>query len=101
MKNKTTQIYSVDTEDEEKYCNCFKTVKYKFDTFGENIKLQLDTLLDTGSPVSFIKEAFVPKEILDTSFTQGRKYSGINSSKLEILGEISASIVIDGVMHEN
>ena len=92
---------SPDAEDVEEYFNCFKTVKYIFDTSGENINLQLDTLLDTGSPISFIKEAFVPKEILDTLSMQGRKYSGRNSNELKILGEISSSIVIDGVMRES
>lgn len=63
--------------------------------------LPLIALLDSGSPISFIKKKLVKDcEIKSVSgFVQ--QLSGINNSKLIVLGTINAEITLNGVTKSN
>ncbi|KAI4486095.1 hypothetical protein M0804_006584 [Polistes exclamans] len=56
--------------------------------------LVLDTLLDSGSPVSFIKNGLVMGPI-DFVSEQGNEYYGINNSRLQVHGSIRVSLKLD------
>ncbi|XP_070519753.1 uncharacterized protein [Cardiocondyla obscurior] len=59
------------------------------------ISLELDTLLDTGSPISFIKETLVPPKLVRPVSSDKNMYCGLNNSKLQIKGEVKANITLN------
>ncbi|XP_029174721.1 uncharacterized protein LOC114943300 isoform X2 [Nylanderia fulva] len=67
-----------------------------FEIKGSNFRqmLCLDTLLDTGSPVSFVKERFIGNANIDPINEFDHRYCGINNSKLTIVGKITARITL-------
>jgi len=68
---------------------------------NNNLNIEVDTLLDTGSPTSFIKRKFVPNEILLKTGNDDSEFYGINKTKLEILGKIFVTIKLNGIAKEN
>ncbi|KAI4476295.1 hypothetical protein M0804_013711 [Polistes exclamans] len=58
------------------------------------VNLVLDTLLDSGSPVSFIKNGLVMGPI-DFVSELGNEYYGINNSRLQVHGSIRVSLKLD------
>ncbi|KAI4480836.1 hypothetical protein M0804_009933 [Polistes exclamans] len=56
--------------------------------------LVLDTLLDSGSPVSFIKKGLVMGPI-DPASELGNEYYGINNSRLQVHGSTRVSLKLD------
>lgn len=78
-----------------------KNIVYRISTDGANFVLSLITLLDTGSPISFIKEQFV-KGIYDRNNSESiGSLCGINKSKLVVRGHVTASITLNGQTKEN
>ena len=63
--------------------------------------LCLDTLLDTGSPISFIKERFIGKQGLHPLDSSDRDYGGCKKVKLDLLGKVYSKISIGDTMREN
>ena len=63
-------------------------LQYEFvsNTFGENFKLILSTLVDSGSPISFIQQHLVP-DILVENIWCNKVYRGINGSQLQVIGK--------------
>jgi len=57
---------------------------------------KLDTLLDTGSPISFIKNNFVPPKLIEPTLTGDDKYCGLNNSELEVKGRVRVKLVLNG-----
>lgn len=72
-----------------------KSVTYEIRTTRTVYALCLDTLLDTGSPISFIKERFVRNCDIQNKIT--KRFCGINGSGLDIIGEIKVNITLDGI----
>lgn len=62
------------------------------DTVG-NFEIKVDALFDTGSPITFIKEKFIPKCFSKTNNLNS--YCGINNSKLEMVGTITLDVMCD------
>ena len=58
--------------------------------------LCLDTLLDTGSLVSFIKERFIGNQELGPVDLSSHDYVGVNNSPLKIKGIVKARITLFG-----
>ena len=91
-KDKSLQINNISekkNDDNEKF---FKDVVYEITFTGGKFDLLLDTLLDTGSPVSFMKKSFVPEVILCSSDLKMSKYKGINDTGLQFFGSVRANI---------
>ena len=74
---------------------CFRSLNYDIDVGDTCCSSTLDTLLDTGSLISFIKKCFVPVKCI--SPYDGRKYNGINNSGLIHLGLISPNVNFEDV----
>lgn len=60
----------------------------------------LDTLLDTGSPISFVKECFVDKQAIVPLDTSDREYFGCKGVMLDFVGKIYATVTIDNDVRE-
>lgn len=79
----------------------FKDVDYEINCSDTNHKIRLNTLMDSGSKVSFIKESFVLKEAVESFGTPPGNYHGINRSPLRIIGYIRLNITIDNETKNN
>ena len=78
----------LDEDDDKSDLHCIRNVEYSFETSEEQTNRRINTLLDTGSLVSFIKESFVPEEAFQRFSSREVRYTGINNSKVESLGEV-------------
>lgn len=80
----------------------FRTISFKmYCENGKEHEEKLITLLDTGSPVSFIKLSHVPSNAIDCpDDDDDNKFHGINSSDLVVLGVVDVDIEIDGKISE-
>jgi len=56
---------------------------------------KLDTLLDTGSPISFIKNNFVPQNLIEPTLTGDDKYQGLINSKLKVKGRVKVKLALN------
>lgn len=52
----------------------------------------MNTLLDTGSVFSFVKNSYVPEQLIETIDLAGGPYSGINSSELQDRGQVMEKV---------
>lgn len=59
------------------------------------VESKLNTLLDIGNPVSFIKENFVSINLLVSIFPGDNSYSGLNDSTLKVLGHVIAKVAFN------
>jgi len=70
--------------------------KMRYEVREENIgiafELQLETQLDSGSPISFIKESLIPKIVIKEIENNSKSFAGINGSALEIKGVVRMNI---------
>jgi len=55
----------------------------------------LNTLLDTGSPVSFIKENFIPNNLVVSVLPGDNNYSGLNGSTLKAKGRVTVKVAFN------
>lgn len=78
--------------------NFVRSMNFEFlDSTGlEKEQIELETLLDTGSVVSFIKDCCVPERLVVTRQGPGGPYSGINDSELRIKGQVVAKVALSG-----
>lgn len=76
--DKQTSVHSVFEELE----NFRREIDYQISNENENVTLncKLDTLLDTGSPISFIKNSFVPPNLIMSVLAENKNYCGLNNS---------------------
>ncbi|XP_025265055.1 uncharacterized protein LOC112638147 [Camponotus floridanus] len=103
VNEKENPVYSIFgcEEDEETF---FKDVDYEINCTSlpdTNHKIRLNTLMDSGSKVSFIKESFALKEAVESFGTHSGNYHGINYSPLRIIGYIRLNITIDNETKNN
>ncbi|XP_043497018.1 uncharacterized protein LOC122520807 [Polistes fuscatus] len=71
-----------------------RKITYDVDSGNIHYILVLDTLLDSGSPVSFIKKGLVMGPI-NSAPELGSEYYGINHSRLQVHGSIQVSLKLD------
>ncbi|CAK9834478.1 hypothetical protein ANTRET_LOCUS10998 [Anthophora retusa] len=57
----------------------------------DNLEVRLQTLFDTGSPVSFIKQSFVPCVVGKLDDSVRNRFVGINKSPLKLIGNGTGS----------
>ena len=93
-KDKSSQISNLSEQRiaDEQY---FKDVIYEINFENKKCELTLDTLLGTGSPISFIKKSLVPDLILNSKDIKNSPYSGINESEFQYFGLISCNVIMD------
>lgn len=74
-----------------------RKIRYEFYNKEEQCEVEcnLDTLLDIGSPVSFVKENFVPKHLVKSSLVTNNRYGGLNGSILENKGRMIAKLSLN------
>ncbi|XP_011883821.1 PREDICTED: uncharacterized protein K02A2.6-like [Vollenhovia emeryi] len=98
--NKESEVNHVDaalTRDDE----YLRRVTYEIICNKNNCEtVELDTLLDTGSPVSFIKLQNVSSQAIEPVDEQ-RRFHGINRSSLIVLGAVSVDMKMDGKILKN
>jgi len=70
----------------------FRDLRYRFESAELILELTLRTLLDSGSPISFVKESFIPARLVTRVGSEANKYIGLNKSPLEINGIVHAAI---------
>ena len=56
---------------------------------------KLDTLLDTDSPVSFMKDMFVPPSLISPITLDNTRYYGLNNSELEAKGYVVIKMALN------
>lgn len=97
---KKTDVNSVSSEGVE---NFHRKVDYQLsdETKEFVVKLKLDTLLDTGSPVSFTKDSFIPSKLIVPILPEDNKYRGLNNSMLEVLGCVTVQMTLDNKEQKN
>ncbi|XP_063994848.1 uncharacterized protein LOC135172624 [Diachasmimorpha longicaudata] len=78
-----------------------RSVLYELSRENSSDKLQLLTLMDMGSPISFIKRKFVPADIIECPSKQDDVLTGINGSGLIRKGVIKLNVIVDGVRKDN
>lgn len=64
----------------------------------DKLRLCLNSILDLGSPVSFIKEEFVDVSLMDT--IEDESFVGMNQSQIKLLGSIKRNIKISSITLE-
>ena len=74
-----------------------KYVTFGINELGLKSELTLDTLIDTGSPISLIKEKFVPNCIIARDDLSDGSFCGLNGSKLVKVGTIVVNLQYDGI----
>ncbi|XP_011860339.1 PREDICTED: uncharacterized protein LOC105557649 [Vollenhovia emeryi] len=63
--------------------------------------LCLDTLLDTGSAISIVKERFINNEVTKPVDNFVESFYGINRTKLNIRGKLTARVTLNGITQDN
>lgn len=77
-----------------------RTVTYELENSNLRRLLCLDTLLDTGSPISFIKERLVDKQAIIPLDASDRDYCGCKRVQLNFLGKVYAIVTISNYVRE-
>ncbi|XP_076248026.1 uncharacterized protein LOC143187672 [Calliopsis andreniformis] len=67
------------------------------DNSGQNCKYTLCAMLDSGSPISLIKNCLVPLHARTQGCETGPEFCGINGSPLKILGRFYQDVEIEGI----
>lgn len=90
--NKIT-VNSVFEKDE----NFIRNLHYQFrnDEKRCEVECDLDTLLDTSSPVSFVKDSFVPDCLIGPIQERDTYYGGLNGSELKARGRVMANFALN------
>ena len=65
-------------------------------TLGKGKRLDIECVLDSSSPISFIKINCIPNKAIERATEIDSRYAGINQLNLLVLGKIHVSIVLNG-----
>ncbi|XP_076667929.1 uncharacterized protein LOC143368757 [Andrena cerasifolii] len=68
-----------------------------FDKSGHSCKYTISAMLDSGLPISLIKNSFVPLDARTPVTGTEQDFCGINGSRLQILGNFYHVVEIEGV----
>ncbi|XP_071581961.1 uncharacterized protein [Temnothorax nylanderi] len=98
-KSPVANVY--ENPEEETNVEHRKIVTYEIKDSSLRRVLCLDTLLDTGSPISFVKERFIDKQGLLPLDASNREYCGCKKVPLEFLGQVYMTVSIDDIAKEN
>lgn len=76
-----------------------RMVELRMENKGGNYNMKLNALIDSGSPICFVKEHLIPREYLSFCYDDDKFY-GINGCSLGIVGRVEASIVYNQAAHK-
>lgn len=71
-----------------------RTVELQISYGTDSFKISCDALIDSGSPISFVKERCIPRKYLITNLEHDR-FCGLNGSELEVLGCVDATVIFE------
>lgn len=71
---------------------------YEFECGNETYNLCLDTLIDTGSPISFVRERFISDRVIRNCHEESWKFKGINGTELKVIGQISINVRLEDIV---
>ncbi|XP_055910752.1 uncharacterized protein LOC129945117 [Eupeodes corollae] len=77
--------------------NFEKQISYRFIESGFECSSVLTTLLDSGSPISFIKEKYLPPSLILPLDKNSQSYFGVNNSPLQVLGSVNTFIIFENL----
>lgn len=69
-----------------------QTVDLQISNGNNNFKKSFYALIDSGSPICFVKECYIPRNYVITEESCDR-FCGLNESKLEIIGHVEAELM--------
>lgn len=100
MKDHKLQVNNVEVslDDEENFLRMIHYTMRKNDNIHETL---LQSLLDTGSAVSFVKMQHVPDSFIKIESNPLSQFRGINSSSLVVLGTVYTDVELDGQLWHN
>lgn len=78
-----------------------KIVEFQISDQNVTFILKLTALLDSGSPISFIKEIYAKGYDSENVHNFTDKFAGVSGSRLIVLGTIKANIKMDESLKEN
>lgn len=98
IKPEKKDVNSVFEEDQ----NFVRKLRYQF--FNEKmqgeIECNLDTLLDTGSSVNFVKDNVVPSQLIESASAKDNRYGELNGSTLEVKGRVLVKLSLNNKEHK-
>lgn len=71
----------------------WRAVELRLSREDDNFKISLNALIDSGSPICFVKERYIPRKYIVNDPGQDRFY-GLNGSGLEIIGYVKAELTL-------
>lgn len=90
------EVHYVNDSPEEDAFN--KMVEFKISNQNIIYILNLVALLDSGSPISFIKETYAKDYNSENAYDFIDKFAGVNGSRLIVLGSIKVSVKMNDIM---
>lgn len=95
-KNQINYVYDVSSTGDFKKVVTLKGADPKVD-----FSIKLEALINTGSPISFIKAKYIPSNCIQEMGKSSMKFCGINDSQLRILGNIKVQVELDSVKKDD
>lgn len=95
--NTTEEKRDINSVTDERIGDFQRRISYKLkDSTGDlEVNLVLDTLLDMDSPISFVKEIFVPLKLIAPASQEETLYRGLNNSILNIRECVDVCMTLD------
>lgn len=72
----------------------WRKVEFQMSDKDDSVSINFDALIDSGSPISFVKERYVPRKYITVDLDRDR-FVGINGSGLRTIDCIEATIVFE------
>lgn len=95
-EEKKTDINSVFNKEIGNFC---RKIDYQIrnEAGGFALKCQLDTLLDTDSSISFVKDSFISPNLIVPAAPRDREYCGLNDSILEAKERVTVRMALNNM----
>lgn len=77
-----------------------RTIQYELVNKTDTVSLKLDSLFDTGNAVNFVKEKFVPRNVMTDQGELSMRFCGINNFHLRILSAVNVRMSYDDIVKE-
>lgn len=71
-------------------------LEFEFETGGVRLRMHVMAIIDTGSPISFIQQQYVPPFMMTSLEPANDDFVGVNNSKLVMLGKLLCSVNFNG-----
>lgn len=96
---KSDQIANVESQQFEEGGSKHVTVRINED--NKRMQLIVDTLLDTGSPISFVKQEVIQDGFVSKTNIDQDIFRGINNTVLKIVGEVNVTLEVDDIVQKD